>query len=113
MLKFLIPAIGAGLGACHGAWRFAYWLGHTRPSVFGIHNAYSSVGIGAGLGAVAGVAIVGLLQRHHQRRQDSKLAAWLLAQSGREDLLDHDRAVIAALYQDLLHHQRKTKASTW
>jgi hypothetical protein len=31
LYRYLLPAIGAGLGACHGAYRFAYWLGTTQP----------------------------------------------------------------------------------
>ena len=112
LIKYAPPTSGAALGGCFGAYRFAWWLGHTRPAVFGIHNAYPSVALFAGLGAGLGVALAGLLQRQRQRQDRGRLVAWLLDQSGRPDLEENDRAVIASLYQEISHHQRQTKRSS-
>ena len=112
LTRYLPPTIGAGLGGCFGAYRFAWWLGHTRPAVFGIHNAYPSVAVFAGIGAAIGVAVAGLLQRQRQRQDRGRLASWLLAQSGRPDLEENDLAVIASLYQEICNHQRQTRRSS-
>lgn len=109
MFRYLIPSLLAGLGACHGAYRFAYWLGTNQPSVFGIKDAYPSLLLWSGFGAAAGVAIADLLARQQRRRERGRLLGYLHRQMGRGDLSDESRAVIAGLYQELGHHRQPIK----
>ena len=107
--RYLLPAIGAGLGSCHAGYRFAYWLGTTQPEVFGIRDAYPGLLLWSGAGAAAGVAVAGIWERRRRRGEAAQLRGWLLEQMGRADLPENDRAAIAALYQELGHHPRPSK----